>query len=158
MRPRKFTDLHVGMLLIAETYPANVSAPLADARFCNLPAFGSFSKTPTYNIPKVTTESKGVVGGINYFVAPKFRQKYAGTPGQLRRVRGACVVRCRTCIVVRGVAQLCLLRCSPGACIGACLRIAVVEILKSEEAIETTLFERTKLRSRNPPCGHPSRL
>lgn len=72
-------------------YPTHVSAPLATTLFCNLPTFGSFTSTPTYNIPKVTKQNTGVVGGINYFVAPKFRQKYASNSEQLRRVSGFCV-------------------------------------------------------------------
>ncbi len=79
-----------------------------------------------------------MVGGINYFVAPKFRQKYASNPEQLRRVSGALACLCRAFVVVPGVEQLCLLRCSRGACIRL-FEERRRRNLKGAELIETSL-------------------
>ncbi|CAN0384858.1 unnamed protein product [Ectocarpus sp. 8 AP-2014] len=56
----------------------------------------SLEKTSAYKIPKTTTQEKGVVGGIDYFVAPKFRQKYATNGERLRRVEVAVTEQHRT--------------------------------------------------------------
>ncbi|CBN79139.1 Heat shock protein 40 like protein [Ectocarpus siliculosus] len=47
----------------------------------------SLERTSAYKVPKTTTQEKGVVGGIDYFVAPKFRQKYATNAERLRRAK-----------------------------------------------------------------------
>eukprot|EP00903_Cladosiphon_okamuranus_P009199 g8785.t1 len=46
----------------------------------------SFERTSTHYTEKVTTQKRGVVEGIKYFVAPKFKQNYASNREQLRRV------------------------------------------------------------------------
>ncbi|CAM9340257.1 unnamed protein product [Ectocarpus sp. 12 AP-2014] len=56
----------------------------------------SLEKTSAYKVPKITTQEKGVVGGIDYFVAPKFRQKYATNAERLRRVEVAVTEQHRT--------------------------------------------------------------
>ncbi|CAN0134318.1 unnamed protein product [Ectocarpus sp. 12 AP-2014] len=56
----------------------------------------SLERTSAYKIPKTTTQEKGVVGGIDYFVAPKFRQKYATNAERLRRVEVAVTEQHRT--------------------------------------------------------------
>lgn len=53
---------------------------------------GSFERTTTHYTEKVTTQQRGVVEGVKYYVAPKFKQNYASTREQLRRVSGAVAV------------------------------------------------------------------
>eukprot|EP00904_Undaria_pinnatifida_P012543 jgi/Undpi1/8419/HiC_scaffold_25.g10887.m1 len=47
----------------------------------------SFTKSVKFDTPKSTTRARGVVEGINYFVAPKFRQQYASNREQLRKAK-----------------------------------------------------------------------
>lgn len=46
----------------------------------------SFDKSSTHYKEKVTTQNRGVVEGIKYYVPQKFKQNYASTREQLRRV------------------------------------------------------------------------
>eukprot|EP00752_Nemacystus_decipiens_P009575 g8555.t1 len=46
----------------------------------------SFERTSTHYTEKVTRPNRGVVEGIRYFVAPKFKQNYAYNREQLRKV------------------------------------------------------------------------
>lgn len=46
----------------------------------------SFERTATHYTEKVTTQKRGVVDGIKYYVPQKFKQNYASNREQLRRV------------------------------------------------------------------------